>query len=249
MFNKNSILRQLREVSSSIAAEYDHLYKDNIDNIIGELSISFINLQGIINWEKQEEILDHDFQAALMFWSCVNSLLASLELFRRGYPREHLIILRHNIELISTAYCIHDNPLILEDLLDIEKGVKSSKFITKAKKVHPIIGKIYGMLSDSFVHISTMHIVPNGSSTPLCVGGMYDEVDQTFKPLILSMILTVSEILNSFIEIVFFHKIQDKRFWKYEQGNGIKYEPIDEIIIRQQNILKEMDLIFNNIDI
>ena len=129
-----------------------------------------------------------------------------------------------------------------KDLL-VGKKIDSPKNISKAKKVHSILGPFYGMLSD-LVHIGKMHIVPSGSKNPFCIGGQYDEDDQQYKPMVLSMILTGAEILNSFIEKVFFNKIENKRFWE-SNGKGLKrYKPIESIEGRQRSMLKNMERFF-----
>ena len=225
MTKKEIILKQLNSISNETALKYNKLYSNEINEIAEEIAISFENLLNIIDRENQKEILDNDFQAALIFWSSANTLLSSIELFSRGYPREHLVILRHNLELISTAYCIHKDPQIAEDLLGNDKSIKSSKNISEAKKVYPILGPMYGKLSDSFTHISTMHIVPNGSiKTPLNIGGLYEKDIQQYKFLSLSMILTVAEMLNGFIEIVFFDKLSKKRYWEHIGDGNIKHK-------------------------
>ncbi len=236
MTTKETIIKQLKTTSNEIAQKFDNLYFDKIEEIAEELSICFNNLLAIINHEKQEEISDNDFQATLLFWSSANAIIGSLELFRRGYPREPLVILRHSLEIMSTGYCAHENPEIAKDLLE-GKSVSSTKNISGAKKIQPIIGPMYGMLSQAVVHISTLHIVPSGSKeAPLPVGGLYDLETQKYKPMILSMLLTTTEILNSLIEVAFIDKIKNIRFWERVGDNILKSKPSPEIKERQREI-------------
>jgi len=237
---KETILKQFKSTSVDISKRYDKLYSNQIQEIAEELSVSFNNLFSVINRKNQKEISDHNFQAALLFWSGANSIMSSIDIFRRGYPREPLIILRHALEIISTGYCAHQDPQISEKLLRSEK-INSSKNISKAKKIQPIIGLMYGLLSNNISHISTLHIIPSGSKTSLPIGGIYDKEDQKNKPLVLSMILTVSEILNSFIEIVFFEKIKNVRFWEYAGNNRLRYKPLNKIKNRQKRIMDVLE--------
>jgi len=243
MIYKEKIIKQLNDTSNKIVRNYRKLYSKEMDEIVDELTVSYENLISVIDRENQKETTDNDFQSALIFWSGTNTLLSSIELFSRGYPREHLVILRHALELISTAYCVHIKPEIMDDLLK-NVNINSTKHISEAKKVCPIMGLMYGMLSNSFMHVSTMHIVPNNSKNPFCVGGMFDKNDQQYKPLVLSMILTTAEILNIFIEIVFFDKISKKRYWEYIGKGNVKYQPLESIRNRQKNILKSMEDVF-----
>ncbi len=240
MTNKETIIRQLKTTSNEIAQKFDELYFDKIEEIAEELSISFNNLLLIINYENQKEISDNDFQAALLFWSSANAIIGSLELFRRGYPREPLIILRHSLEIMSTGYCVHEDPEMAKDLLKglkESKNIVSTKNISKVKRIQPMIGWMYGMLSQAFSHVSTLHVAPHASKTSLPVGGLYDSEAQKYNPIILSMVLTVTEILNSLIEVAFINKIKNIRFWKRVGDDILKSKPLPEIRERQKKSL------------
>jgi hypothetical protein len=245
MIDKETIIRQLKTTSSEIAQNFDELYSDEINEIAEELSISFNNSLIIINYENQKEVSDNDFQAALLFWSGANAIIGSVELFRRGYYREPLIILRHSLEVMSTAYCAHKDPKISQGLLKGPKegkGVLSTKNISEAKKIQPIIGPMYGILSQNVSHVSALHIMPHGSKKPLlCVGGLYDPETQKYSPMALSMILTATEILNSLIEVAFITKIKNIRFWERMGDDILKYEPLAKIRERQKKILNTLE--------
>ena len=237
MTNKETIIKQLKTTSNEIAQKFDELYFDKIEKIAEELSIAFNNSLLIINYERQEEISDGDFQAALLFWSGARTIIGSLELFRRGYHIEPLVILRHSLEIISTGYCAHEDPQIAKNLSQ-DKSINSTKSISKAKQIQPIIGPMYGMLSQKIVHISTLHSVPTGSKgVPLPVGGMYDPETLKYKPMILSMILTTTEILNSLIEVAFINKIKNIRLWERVGGDVLKFNPSPEIKKMQEEML------------
>jgi hypothetical protein len=239
MINKETIIEQLKTTSNEIAQKFDNLYSDKIEKIAEELSVCFNNLLTIINHEKQEEISDNDFQSALLFWSSANAMIGSLELFRRGYPREPLVILRHSLEIMSTGYCAHENPKIAKDLLE-GKSVGSTKNISGAKRIQPIIGPMYGMLSQTVSHVSTLHVVPHGSKTPICVGGLYDPEAQKYQPIALSMLLTTTKILNSLIEVAFINKIKNIRFWEKIGEDVLKFKPLPEIKKMQEETLEEL---------
>lgn len=247
MMNKETIIEQLESTSNGIAQKFDELYSEEIEDISEELSISFNNSLIIINYENQKEISDNDFQSALLFWSSANTIIASLELFRRGYVREPLIILRHSLEVMSTAYCVHKNPEMARYFLQGLKGSKniaSTKNISEAKKIQPMIGRMYGMLSQTVSHVSALHVVPHGSkSAPLCVGGLYDPEEQKYGPIDLSMILTSTEILNSLIEVAFINKMKNIRFWERIGNDTLEYKPLSEIKKRQKKILDTLEKI------
>jgi hypothetical protein len=248
MVTKETITEQLNITSNEIAKKFSELYPDKIEKIAEELAVAFNNLLLIINHDEQGEISDGDFQAALLFWTGTNTIISSLELFRRGYHIEPLVILRHSLEIISTGYWAHEDPQIAKNLSQ-NKSIRSTESITKAKTIQPIIGPMYGMLSQKIVHISTLHSVPTGSKgAPLPVGGMYDPETLKYKPMILSMILTTTEILNSLIEVAFINKIKNIRLWKKVGDDVLEFEPSPEIKKMQSELFADFgeDFQFNN---
>jgi len=100
---------------------------------------------------KSDEI--HIACLALIFNSS-STIVSALDCLRHGYRLQPGILVRHAIESICTALHLYTNS---EDLPKYNSGnFSSTKAISSAKKVIPIIGGIYGFFSREFAHIGTL---------------------------------------------------------------------------------------------
>ncbi|HCC50170.1 MAG: hypothetical protein A2550_03355 [Candidatus Jacksonbacteria bacterium RIFOXYD2_FULL_43_21] len=238
---RDFILGQLQKTSSEIASKFDNKYDTFLSELGDEIATSFNILHGVINREEKNQLKDNDFQAALIYWTGLNTYIAALELFRRGYLIEPLMLIRNILEIYSAALDIHLNPTKLKILLHTPARFNSTKSISLAKKVQPLIGNMYGMLSDSVTHFSILHTVPNASSTPLCIGGMFDSEGQKYKKLTKPCFLLVLNIMNSLLELTFFNEVSEHRFWKKVDLNTYRFNPIDRIKEQHRLLTKEME--------
>jgi hypothetical protein len=216
------------------------MHDKEINNIAEELAIAYDQLLKIINSEDQNKVSDNNFLAATMLWTACNTILAGLDLFRRGYSTEHLMLLRNSLEIISSSYVMHiDNEqyIIMRDTPD---KFHSTASIAYAKKVVPLLGPMYGRLSEKYTHVSVFHTIPHKSDTPLCIGGLSDPKNRAEGALILSMFITVSEFVNSFIEVMFSDYVAIMRFWKRVSDNSLQYSPTQEIRDRQKDMIEKI---------
>jgi hypothetical protein len=245
MPNRDVVIRQLRETSVQIGERMDNVFGNEIGEVADELSIAYSQLLKIINSEDQSKISDNNFLAAMMFWTACNTILAGLDLFRRGYSKEHLMLLRNSLEILTSAYVVHADNTKYIILRDDPDKFNSTDSITFAKKIIPLIGPMYGLLSNHFSHVSVMHMVPHKSSTPLCIGGLFDPENQNYIPLAISMFLTTVEFINCFIELIFCNQVEEKRFWKPISNIEVRYSPVQKIRDRQEKIIKQIEEILN----
>jgi len=227
MTSKEIILRQIQSTSNEIALKFDEKYKSDLGVVTQELATSYNILLKIIHKDK-DCVPDNDFQSALLYWTALNSVLASLELLRRGYTKEPQMIMRNVLEIFAVAYNFHTDPSLYQQyqqfITNPDKKFDSAKSITEAKKVHNIIGQQYGMLSKTFTHVGTLHCSPHKITSGLCVGGMFDLDDQSIVNINLMAITGTLDILNSLLELTFIQHITNSRFWK--KINSTTYEYI-----------------------
>lgn len=220
---KETILKQLNSTSNDIAKKIDELYSQELSEIAEEMALSYQILHDIINREDQSKISDSDFQSALMFWTSLNTYLASVELFRRGYNKEPQMLIRSVLETFSAAYDIHINPKKLEILQKKPKNFDSKQSIKIAKNIDPMIAQMWGLLSSQFSHVGIFHTVPHKTAA-LCVGGLFDPNDQ--KAIVLGMLPPLNltlEILGSILELSFVKEIDNPRFWKKVSDDSYQY--------------------------
>ncbi|MBU1349714.1 MAG: hypothetical protein ABIJ23_03705 [Candidatus Magasanikbacteria bacterium] len=241
MITKDTIFNQLHLTSNKIAKKFDILYSQEISNIAEEMAISYQILFDIINKEDQLIISDNDFQSALLFWTALNTYLSGIELVRLGYSKEPPMIMRNVLEIFASAYDIHVHPEKLDILRNNPKKFFSTKSITIVKNIHPVIGRMYGSLSDQFTHVSILHSVPHYSKNPFCVGGLLDQNEQ--KVIICNLfpvLMLTLDVLSSVLEIAFINEVSKPCFWKKNLNGLYEYSPPKEVIDRGQRLIKKM---------
>ena len=244
MTSKEIILRQLQSTSNEIALKFDENYNSGLSIVAQELAVSYNILLEIVNKDK-DHIPDNDFQSALLYWTALNSVLASLELLRRGYTKEPQMIMRNVLEIFAVAYNLHTNPSLYQQFItNPDKKFNSAKSITEAKKVHDIIGQQYGMLSQFFTHVGPLHVLPHKATNGLCVGGMFDPDNHAIVNINLMAITGTLDILNSLLELTFIQHI-NSRFWKKIDDTTYEYTPNGE---RTKQIMESMKQSIDSLD-
>jgi len=238
---KEVLLSQLQQTSNQIASDIDRDYFDDIDNIVTSLAISYDILISIINHEDQTKISNADFQSALLYFTALNTILGTLELFRRGYSKEPQMLFRNAIETMSAAYDIHANPEKYTILMTTPDKFDSKKSISVAKSVHSFIGQMYGLFSSNFSHVSPFHILPHKSrGAELCIGGLYDKNEKTHRLFTLSQFIAISDVLGSLLELTFYEELSIHRYWTYKEGGSFHYKPnLDSGGLQMADRLKE----------
>jgi hypothetical protein len=231
MITKDTLLNQLHSTSNEIAQEFDILYPQEISDIAEEMAISYQILFDILNKEDQSKTSDNDFQSALLFWTALNTYLSGVELFRRGYSKEPQMIMRNVLEIFASAYDMHIHPEKLNILQNDPKNFDSTMSMAAVKGIHPVVGKMYGNLSDKFSHVSVFHTVPHYSKNPFCIGGLFDSNERKVTICSLLPILTLTlNVLNSVIEITFINEISGSSFLKMGENGSYQYSPSKKII-------------------
>jgi hypothetical protein len=241
---KETVLKAINTTSNDISLKLNEVYSSEIDEISESLAISYELLYQNINIENQEKIPDNDFQSMTMFWTGFNTILSAVELFCRGYNKEPMMLMRNTLEIFASAYDIHKDDTRYKLLRDDPKKFKSMESINKVKEIQPIIGHFYGLLSDRFSHVSTLHTVPHNSSTPLCVGGLYDPKKTSYSTFNLIMIEQILEVLNSVMEFTLIKYTDNLRYWKKVNANEYLYIPNK---IKEKDLLKRMEKVMKGL--
>jgi len=111
-------------------------------------------------------------------------------------------------------------------LRDFHSGkLKSTRVISAAKAVIPIFGKMWGLLSNQFVHITTLH----STLEPLTHYTSDDEALSFIRP----NMKTLTWLLSVATELTFIQFIKHPRYWevvrKVEGGSEINFSASDEV--------------------
>lgn len=237
MASKETILRQFKSTSNEIASKFDEVYTADLEMLAEELATSYNALLDILEKNK-EQIQNNAHQSALLYWGGLNSVLALIDLLRRGYTKEPQMILRNVLEVFAVAYDIGASQEHYELFMKDPIKFPSTKSVNAAKQVHDIIGQWYGLLSDYSSHVGPLHILPHKITSGFYVGGMFDPKDQAVVRLDLMMITGTLDILNSLLELSFIRHIATPRFWVKIDEDTYKYTPNEA---RTERTMREME--------
>ena len=245
---KENILKNLQIGSDAIAKEFDVIHTEDLAKIAEELAAAYQTLQGLLNKGDDDptRLNDADFQSALIYWSALNTIFSGVDLLRRGYLKEPQMLMRNALESFSAAYDIHVNPEKRDQLLQGSKKFDSTDSIAEAKKIFPIIGMWYGMLSDEFTHVGRLHSLPHKvTNNLLSMGGHFDSSDQSLAKINLLAILGTINVLDDLLELTFIRHIPEPRFWERVDATTYNHRPNREVI---EKILADMKPLIKSLD-
>lgn len=152
LFKDDMLLNQLQRDGPKIARSFDKALKKPLQEASRLLSMTM----GILS----KHLFAPDDRSsrattARLVANAVNSYIASVEVARHGYPLQHGTMSRSIVEALATVIVIVTNPAALGEFHDGQ--LSSSKCVGQAKKTLPLIGPLWGMLSNEFVHIGLLH--------------------------------------------------------------------------------------------
>lgn len=235
------VLRSLQNTGLQISSSFDAMYSDDLKAFAFGIADYYNYLQEIIN---RDGVSDADFQSALLFWTGLNTLMASMEILRRGYTKEPNVLLRSALEIFAAAHHIHVDPTKYAEFAKNNGTFDSTKSISAVTNIHPFIGRLYGGLSDMFTHVSSMHSLPHLPPYALAVGGVFDEDKQEHAAIILAGLLSCSDVLGSILEITMIEYIPQPKHWTKSNGGyhfSVDQERGEHYIRMIQGALEKID--------
>ncbi len=166
-----------------------------------------------------------DYESALygLLQNALQGLGSATVLLRSGFPKQALVLIRQAIEIAATViHIVGDDTR--KALADFTNGkYESSKSITKAKSAIPIIGELWGFLSNSYVHITAMY----GTVTRL---RPYQQDDDAIANVI-NCLRLATWIVYVATEIAFPMSLAENRYWKpvtVGGRNAVAFDPSKE---------------------
>ena len=222
---KENVLDALRTTRNELAAEYDKKYGAEIEQLAEDLAVSYDLLYSVINSEEVKKIPDNHFYSFVLCWTGLNTIVAAIDLFRGGYPREPQMLMRNAIEIFASAYDIRRNEDKYNLLITDHTKFDSTRSIAALKELVPMVGSLYGRLSDMFTHVSPLHMIPHKSETPLCIGGMFDPKEQIEMEMNLTLLRANVDVMNCVIEFILMPYIESPRYWKRVESGDYQLIP------------------------
>lgn len=249
---EDKIFSHFTEIIPELHKKFDDNHKSEIRELAEYVSKIYVILGRVLNCAAQSKITDVEFAITMLLWRGVNSIIASFELIRSGYGIEPLVVARNALETCTTAIDFYKNPKKFEVFQ--KKKYKSSKSIDEAKKVIPAIGKFYGALTNFYSHISLFSSYPlyNEDDTGaafLATGGVYGEDNEFNLNMNLSLISFLLSIYLASVEYIFFKFCKKSEFWRSDNINKLKFNPIKEERERNKKREKKILRAFASLDV
>lgn len=229
---KDLVLNQLRRDVARIASTFDQQAGRELEKISELVGQTYgILAPRIVGTELIEK--DLTSTAARLLHHAGTTLVGALHLARGGFRRQYMVLVRSIIETIAVVIRLCADPKALASFYT--GTLSSTKAITFADKALPVFGRIYGMLSNEFVHIGEFH------STFEFMGD-YKKDDEDLKVILLNMKL-ITWVLYVATEMVFVEFLARPRYWKiiarHEEGTRVEvtYKPSEEARKWQEDYL------------
>lgn len=247
IITKKQITDHIYQRSNEVATDFYREFGGIIDDLANDIAISFTILADATDRDSKDELSDADFQSAHLFWTALNTILSAMELFIRGYSKEPAVLTRSALEVASVACDLHLNPSKLSDFR--LRKFKSTESISVVKAVLPVIGSMYGQLSDIYAHVSLIHSLPQGSYQPnrktMWIGGGFSKEHKKFHLLALSNLVMTIDVVNELLEFVLRLEIPDRRFWQ-DVDDGYAHKPLERIRVRSMSVADQMKKAFED---
>jgi hypothetical protein len=223
LVTKDFMLNQLRKDSPRIAGSFDECVGSELDKISELVGKTYgILAPKIVGTNLTEQ--DLTSTSARLLHHAGTTFVGAAHLARGGFRRQYMVVLRPVIETIAVVIQLCADP---KALAKFYAGTKSStKTVTAANKLFPVFGRIYGMLSNEFVHIRENQATFERM-------GDYSKDDEDLK-LILSSMKLIAWVMYVATELVFIEFIPHPRYWKivahHDDGTRVEvnYDPGEE---------------------
>ena len=166
-----------------------------------------------------------DYESILygLLTNALNTLGSTAVLLRSGFDKQALVLVRQAIEIASTVIHIvgDDTRRALNEF--VTGNYSSTKSLNKAKAAIPVIGELWGFLSNTYVHINSIYGSPHRVRA-------YKEGEQTIIEVI-DCLRMATWIVYLSAETAFPMSLAENRYWKpvvVGGRNAVAFKPSQE---------------------
>jgi hypothetical protein len=203
LVTKDFMLNQLRRDAPRIAGSFDECVGGELDKISELVGKTYgILAPKIIGTSLTER--DLTSTSARLLHHAGTTFFGAIHLARGGFRRQYMVLVRSVFETIAVVIRLCADPKALANFYAGSKD--STKAISAANKLFPVFGRIYGMLSNEFVHIGENQAAFERM-------GDYSKDDEDLKLILTSMKLT-AWVMYVATELVFIEFVPRPRYWK-----------------------------------
>ncbi|MGI9102518.1 MAG: YecA family protein [Terriglobales bacterium] len=214
VYGSKMLSNRVNREASAIATDFDELCRDHVKDIEEVYSTAASVLHyGMMRAKQQNDDLRSTL--AIVLSNTLKSFTAAFVLLRGGWRLQPYQCIRNAFETLSVAIHLATTPGDLERFKRDE--LDSTKTFNSAKRLMPIFGRVYGDMSEQFIHIGKpfRHIQRANKYAP-------DEKDLWGCLLAL---MTLIWFTYEVVELVFYHFVEHPKFWKHLGGNQYEYAP------------------------
>lgn len=174
---------------------------------------------------QHEHVADGPDKAiCVLLLNAMSSLMAALELARRGFPIQVGILVRNSIEVMAVAAVINSDGQAYEKYK--QGRLDSPSCIGIVKKTWPEVGsvlaKAWGNLSNDFTHVGNLYKRWQTVSSAPTYGELFA------LGTVLLAIKAALHTLDLLSEVTCYRYVQEPRFWKRLEANKYMYDPTPE---------------------
>jgi hypothetical protein len=218
VITKDILLNQLRRDVPLICASFDAVANDELKQVSDLVSATYGMLSPRLIGR---DLTDKDLAptCARLLHSATTTFTGCVHMARSGFRRQYMMLNRSVVETVSSVLRLTTDPKAFQEFYNDE--FSSSKTIHAAKKVLPVFGHLYGMLSNQFVHIGEGH-------SQFQKIGKYSSDEEALSVILDNMKIT-SWLIYVATELVFCATVPEPRYWKvlsrHPEGDQVMYAP------------------------
>jgi SEC-C motif len=145
------VVNQLRRTGPKIAESFDKSFDADVWEIFEQFAQTFALLAHSYKRHVRRKIDSVSVKCGELLLNAAYTVIGALEILRHGFRLQPGILIRNEIETVCVALSLFAEP---DWLVEWERGrLESTKTISRAKKVLPFGGILYGYFSREFAHL------------------------------------------------------------------------------------------------
>jgi len=225
VFNGPLLMNRVERESASIAASFDAISAEAVTH----LEIMYAKSAAIIATSLQTGNLNEmQRTSAVLLTNALKSLTAAFTLLRTGWRLQPYLCLRNGFEATSVVIHLIKHPNDLQKLKDGKLDVP--KTLRAAKEAIPVLGQLYGLLTEEFVHIGKpfRHIQR---------GNIYESSEWEMWQCLAS-VSNFSLMIFIATELLFFERIKTHHCWRSVSEKEIQLDWSTELSTWRENFIQ-----------
>lgn len=215
---RKALMYSIQDDGSKYRELFNQGFQQQIRRQVRRLSEAYVLLNSI-GHVADEDIPPEKLDAFFLFQEALNLLNVSCKNLQIGASLAAYAVQRQALETAAVAYRIATDPAEWKEFKNMEKYDKSTKCITQARNIIPLVGRINGRLSNQAVHV-TREYIGKSITEDLSEGGVRIAIGSHFHfsnadAIWIAMIdlLEVSCVVEGLAEYSFWEYTTIHKYW------------------------------------